>query len=86
MMATQAFGDEDYDEETEPGSLTWLESGQSAGHAIDLPGNVGVDILVLGRDVQPLQRLVEGASLGVQTLQLTDAALGSQPFVSGVHS
>ena len=86
MMATQAFGDEDYDEETEPGSLTWLESGQSAGHAIDLPGNVGVDILVLGRDVQPLQRLVEGASLGVQTLQLTDAALGSQPFVSGVHA
>ena len=76
FMATQAFGmdEAEEDSEAETGSLTRLRDGQPAGAAASLPGTAGVDVLALGREVQPLQRSVqgEGGDLGVQTLVLVD--------------
>ena len=89
FVATQAFGlDEDEEErEAETGLLTRLVGGQPAGAAASLPGAVGVDVLALGREAQPLQRSVqgEGGDLGVQTLILVDE-LTMPPVVSRHHA
>ena len=46
----------------------------------------GIDVLALGRDVQPLARASEGGDLGVQTLQLLDPLLPLTPMVSGLQA
>ena len=85
FVATQAFGDEDLaSSEPDAGSLVRLVAGQPAGTAASLPGATGIDVLALGRDVQPLARASEGGDLGVQTLQLLDPLLPVTPMVSGL--
>ena len=88
FMATQAFGDDDYEQADDAhGVLVRLEDGQPAGVAANLPGVVGVDVLALGRDVQPSTRTVmEGETLGVLTVRLVDEALGLRPVVSGLQA
>ena len=86
-MCTQAFGDEDGEEEAELGALTWLVGGEPEGHAINLPGASGAHIVCFGRERQPAARSgPDDRTLTVDTLLLKDPALGPKPNVSGLHA
>ena len=51
-----------------------------------LPDSVGMEVLAIGRDMQPFTRLApDGRSFRVHTLQILDSS-GCQPFVSGLQA
>ena len=75
LEATQAFGDEDEEEEAQ---LVRLVDGQPVGVAVDLPNEISLDVLAIGRLEQERHRVTSGAisRKGGGTDGLNNAARG----------